>query len=100
MKRLWLLLLAGCTGEANHMGTPLDWAVSGPATIVDNAFYGARRERVRNFLAAEGRGFGPTQLWELSGTPEANRAQVLAELKDLPDTDWVEQATIVVMVYS
>jgi len=38
MRFLWLsaLFLAGCTGEANHLGTPLLWPFQAVTTGIEN----------------------------------------------------------------
>ena len=48
MRRRWiaLTLLAGCTGEANHLGNPLLLPISGISTAAENAAYNQRRGEV------------------------------------------------------
>lgn len=76
--------------------------------MFENAAYGARRGEVSAFLAAHGpavvAGDDPArreELFAIAGTPDAQRGKVVREIKDLPDgPEWVEQATIIVMVHS
>lgn len=99
------LLLLGACAEANHLGNPLMLPVAAVATGIDNHVYGARRGRVSAHLAGEGRnvlrGDAQAQLWRLAGTPVDNRSKVLGEIAALADgPDWVERATVIVMVHS
>lgn len=41
-----ILALGACTGEANHLGNPLLWPITGLATAAENAAYNQRRGQV------------------------------------------------------
>lgn len=99
-----ILFLAGCS-QANHLGNPLMLPVVAVATGIDNQIYGARRDRVSAHLATHRRavlgGAAQAELWRLAGTPVGNRAKALREIADLAEgPEWVERATIIVMVHS
>ncbi len=92
---LFLLpLLAGCSGEANHLGNPLLWPVTGLSTAAENAAYNARRGQVEvivktNFdqIIADivaGGGDVLTQAMDTARIPDADRpARVLQMQRDL-----------------
>lgn len=76
-------------------------------TGIENAAYDARRGRVAAHLRAhagdirrgDARAFA--QLWDIARTPAARRAKAQREIVALPvGPDWVEHATIIVMVHS
>ncbi len=46
----FLALLAGCSGDANHMGNPLLLPLSGLTTAASNAIYSQRRGAVEVFV--------------------------------------------------
>lgn len=102
---LLLLALAGC--DAGHLGNPLRWPFDAAATALENAAYGARRDRVSALLATEGVAIRAgdaaalARLWTVSRAPEASRPAILRDLHALaPGPGWVEQATLAVMVRS
>lgn len=84
-------LLAGCTGEANHLGNPLLWPITGAATAAENLAYQRRRGAVEVFvktnhpalMAEIEAGGGPTlsQAMELAGIPEADRPARTIQLR-------------------
>lgn len=88
---LILLALMGCGTEANHLGSPLTWAVSGPVTLVENTVYDARRRAVAGFLAdhrdavlADIDASGGPMLdaaYDLAQVPGAQRTQVTAQFQ-------------------
>lgn len=88
---LILLALMGCGTEANHLGSPLSWAVSGPVSLVENSVYDARRRAVAGFLADHrdavladvDTGGGPAldAAFDLARVPAPQRGQVTARLQ-------------------
>ena len=46
MSLFMIPILAACSGEANHLGNPLLWPVTGLATAAENAAYNQRRGQV------------------------------------------------------
>jgi hypothetical protein len=42
----FLIILAACSGEANHLGNPLLWPVNALTNAGENAIYNERRGRV------------------------------------------------------
>lgn len=46
LRFVFCLILAGCSGEANHLGNPLLLPISGISTALDNAAYSQRRGAV------------------------------------------------------
>lgn len=52
----FLLILGACdmgtTGTTSHLGNPLALPVSGASTLISNATYKARRQKVENFIMA------------------------------------------------
>ncbi len=91
---LALVLLTGCGSEANHLGNPLAWSVTGLATAAENAAYTERRGRVEvivktNFdrIIADitaGGGDVLTEAMDTARIPDADRpARVLQMQRDL-----------------
>lgn len=107
-----ILLLMGCSGEANHLGNPLTWPVSGAATALSNATYQARRDRVSRYLernhtqiqaearTSHGAAFAElARLARISASSLQNVHSEIAQLNPQPFDEWVENATIIAMVY-
>lgn len=104
MRLTMLLLLAACTGEANHLAVNPASLVT---TAVDNAAYAARRTQVKTYLQANAQAVADedpgtlTALWDIARTPPNARAAVLRELRQIErGPGWSEYATVVVMVHS
>lgn len=98
--------LAAC--DMGHVGNPLFWPVYAAQSGIENASYDARRARVKSYLqanraallaelAAPGAAFDA--LWRIARTPPRARGQVIADLRRLGADDWLEEATISVMVH-
>lgn len=75
--------LSACSGEANHLGNPLLWPVTGAATAAENAAYQQRRGQVEVFvktnhpalMAEIDAGGGPVldEAMDLAGIPPGDR---------------------------
>ncbi|WP_342075694.1 hypothetical protein [Yoonia sp. SS1-5] len=86
-----LLLLAACSGEANHLGNPLLWPLTGAQTAAENLVYQQRRGEVEilvksNFAAITRElevGDGPTLQTAMAtaGIPENERPARLLQLR-------------------
>ncbi|HGG06750.1 MAG TPA: hypothetical protein ENK28_14925 [Aliiroseovarius sp.] len=85
-------LLAGCSnGEANHLGNPLTWPFGAISSGIENATYGAKRQKVEQFVSANHkaligeieRGGGPRldQAMDLAAIPTATRPGLRARLQ-------------------
>ena len=105
---LGLLSVTACS-EANHLGNPLTLPLRGLVVAAENGVYNARRAQVSAHLQAHMSAFQAgvapgdpvaASLWNIAGTPPARQGQVLREFRDVPAGDWVEQATVIVMVLS
>lgn len=118
-----LLLLTACTAP-NHLGNPLTLPISGIATAVENASYNSRRTQVSTFLTSNEQAIqsearttpGPAlaALYQTARIPPQNQPAVRRDLAEIsgptppdywylpqwPPTDWVERATVIVMVHS
>ncbi|KPP91122.1 MAG: hypothetical protein HLUCCA08_14380 [Rhodobacteraceae bacterium HLUCCA08] len=72
------LALAGCTGQANHLGNPLLWPFRAAATGLDNAAYSDRRGQVEILVKQT----HPALIEEIrqGGGPTLTRAQDLARV--------------------
>lgn len=89
-----LLLLAGCSTEANHIGNPLTWPVTSVGSALSNVNYDARRAQVSDFVTAHQAmilrqamlGGGPelTGAMNLADVPEARRSALIKELTNNP----------------
>lgn len=104
---LLLPLLAAC--DAGHLGNPLTLPVRAVASGIENARYDARRDKVSDYLRAHRAALrvGDTAsehwvaLFALAGIPNTHQPRVLQEVGALSVCDdWVERATVIVMVYS
>lgn len=83
--------LGGCSGEANHLGTPLLWPFQGAASAVQNATYNERRGAIELFvktnhpalMADIGRGGGPalTEAMGLANVPPEDRPARVIQLQ-------------------
>ena len=100
------LALAACSEAPNHLGNPLLLPVSALTTGAQNAAYNARRAEVKAVLAGTGPAVlhdedAQARLWRVAPVPGAERAAVLRDIADLPDpgsAEWIEAATVAVMV--
>ncbi|SFQ19551.1 hypothetical protein SAMN05421853_102378 [Roseivivax halotolerans] len=100
------LALAACTPAPNHLGNPLLLPVSALTTGAQNAAYNARRAEVKAVLAGTGPAVlhdanAQARLWRVAPVPVAERKDVLRDIADLPDpgsAEWIEAATVTVMV--
>lgn len=115
MRRFHLFLaaltLAGCSGEANHLGNPLLWPFNAISATLDNAAYDSRRGPVELLVKTNhpallqeiAAGGGPllTEAMDLSGIPPADRPARIIQLQaDLPlHTDSPEALITALMVY-
>ena len=104
---LVLPLLAAC--DAGHLGNPLTLPVRAVASGIEKAHYDARRDKVSGYLrgnqlvlsASDPASEHWVTLFALAGTPAAHHARVVQEVRALnAGGDWVERATVIVMVYS
>lgn len=100
------LLLASACSEANHLGNPLTWPISGLATAIENAAYDRQRGIVKSWLTAHADGLrkerfnGPLMAELLATIPSHHRERVRSEIAALAGRpDFAEAATIVVMVH-
>ena len=88
---IFLIFVAGCTGEANHLGNPLLLPVNALTSVTENAIYNERRGRVEvavksnfNQIIPEIRaGGGPTvtEAMEIAGIPLSERPARLIQLQ-------------------
>lgn len=86
-----LILLTGCTGEANHLGNPLLWPYYGLSTAIGNASYNERRGRVEvqvkthfdQIITEITAGGGPalTEAMDIAQIPAETRALHIAQLQ-------------------
>ncbi len=94
MPVLALILLAACSGEANHLGNPLFLPISGIGTAAENAAYNQRRGRVEVIVKTNfdqilrditnGGGAVLTEAMDAARIPDADRpARVLQMQRDL-----------------
>ncbi|MEO1640622.1 MAG: hypothetical protein AAFU41_15375 [Pseudomonadota bacterium] len=90
-----MVLVSGCSGEANHLGNPLTLPFSGAATVIGNAAYEKRRAQVEvvvksNFdaiLADIDAGGGPalTKAMDTAQIPHSDRPTRITQMRgDLP----------------
>ena len=108
--RLYLvfpLALAAC--DTGHLPNPLTLPYHAVASGVENATYQARRDRVSAYLrdnrTAVFANGAPGPAWDglktLARTKPENEAQMIRDFQRidaLPQTEWVEQATVIAMV--
>jgi len=106
----WFILalpLAAC--DFGHLGNPLLLPVRAAGAGLENASYNAQRRKVGTYLAANRAGIlvgnGPGPAWagltEIARTRPENEAKMLRDflrIKDLPDPQWLDQATVIAMV--
>jgi len=88
---LFLALIAGCTGDANHLGNPFLLPVNGLGTAIGNAGYNQTRGQVEVFvktnhpaLIADLRaGGGPTltEVFDIANAPVQARAPHTLQLQ-------------------
>lgn len=88
---IFLIFVAGCTGEANHFGNPLLLPVNALTSVTENAIYNERRGRVEvavksnfNQIIPEIRaGGGPaiSTAMEEAGIPLQERPARLVQLR-------------------
>lgn len=98
--------MASCSAP-NHLGNPLLLPVNAIGAAVENANYDRRRAKVKAWIAdhetamrAE-RFDGPVTQVLLDALPAVRRKQARADLKEAAaHRDYVERATVVVMVLS
>lgn len=86
-----LILIAGCTGEANHLGNPLLLPVNALTSATENAIYNQRRAKVEvavkstfNQIIPEirnGGGQALTEAMDAAGVPVAERPARLIQLR-------------------
>lgn len=102
--RLLLVIpfLAAC--DAGHLGNPLTLPARTIGAAASNAVYDARRGRVSDYLSVHTTELTDPEiqagLWEIAPVPPQTRPKVLSEIAALEDgQDWVEQATVIVMVH-
>lgn len=110
MKRLLLIpLLAGCTDQPSHIPNPLALPAQAVATTVQNAGYGARRDRVARYVAdhhgeivadiAAGGGATLTTAMELAWIAAPKRAAVTGVLaEDLTQYSRDPEALVVALM--
>lgn len=104
--------LCACVGVAscsapNHLGNPLLLPVNAIGAAVENASYNRRRGKVKAWIAEHEATMraeqfdGPITQVLLDAMPVARREQARADLKEAAQhSDYVERATVVVMVLS
>ena len=102
--RLLLLILPLAACDGGHLGNPLTLPVRGVVSGLENASYAARRDTVSTYLAHHRTHLNDpgiqSGLWDIAPIPPKRRAKVLREIAALMDSpDWVEQATVIVMVH-
>ena len=102
---LVLLLLSACTAP-NHLGNPLTFPIHGVATGFENAAYNHDRRQVKAWVAEHAKALraeqfkGPVTDELLATLPAKNREKVRGELRQIAKhPDFVEQATVIVMVH-
>ena len=88
---IFLILVAGCTREANHLGNPLLLPVNALTSVTENAIYNARRGRVEvavksrfpEVIADIRAGGGPavTDAMDIAGIAQAERPARLLQLQ-------------------
>lgn len=86
-----LILLAACSGEANHLGNPLLLPISGLGTAIENQAYNERRGRVEvivktnypGILDEIGAGGGPalTDAMDAARIPTGDRPARITQLQ-------------------
>jgi len=86
-----MMLLGGCSTQANHLGNPLLLPLSGIVTAADNAVYAQRRGRVEVFVKSnhpqliadinEGGGSTLTEAMEIAGVPTSDRPARLIQFR-------------------
>lgn len=110
--------LSACSNEASHLPSPLGLPGAIAGSVFENATYGARRTKVKNYVAAHyqilgsearsGQGVHLEEAMGVAGISAQRRPQVRKELMDatqgyfsLPATDnSVEKVVVVLMVHS
>lgn len=112
-----IFLLSACSNNASHLPSPLELPGALIGSVVENATYGARRQRVKQYVianypalraeAAAGQGPYLESAMNLAGISDAGkRAQVRRELQVdhaqyFPgETADVEPIVVVLMVHS
>ena len=102
------LVLLGCN-QPNHLGNPLTLPVRAVSHAAGEAAYNARRSRVSAFLTTHQAAFQTGQastnarqsLLQVGKVKPEHHQKVLREIAETPyGSDWVERATIIVMVHS
>lgn len=89
-----VLLLSGCSNEANHLGNPVLWPVTLASTALSNAAYDNRRAKVAAYVdahqpailadAAHGSGRHLDAATALAQVPANRRADLIRELAQNP----------------
>lgn len=89
-----IIIVAGCSGEANHLGNPLTWPVNALTSATENAIYSERRGRVEVAVKSQfnqiipdiQNGGGPalTAAFDAAGMPQADRpARIIQMQRDI-----------------
>ena len=86
-----VLPLAGCSGEANHLGNLFTLPLSGLSTAAENAVYNERRGRVEVFVKtnhdvllrqiAQGGGAELSEVMDIAGIPVGDRPARLIQMQ-------------------
>ena len=88
---IFLVVLAGCSNEANHLGNPFFLPISGLTTAASNAVYSERRGTVEVLVKSNhpalvdqiNAGAGPvlSQVMETAGIPVPDRPTRIIQLQ-------------------
>lgn len=85
------VFLAGCSGEANHLGNPLWWPINALTSATENTIYNQRRGQVEIVVKSNYPGIvdeiraggGPalTEAMDIAGIPAADRPARIVQLQ-------------------
>jgi len=88
---LFLTFIAGCTGEANHLGNPFLLPINGLGTAIGNAGYNQTRGQVEIFVKSNhpaliadlraGGGSILTEAFDIANVPQSARAPHTLQLQ-------------------
>jgi len=86
-----LIIVAGCTGEANHLGNPFMLPVNALTSATENAIYNRRRAQVELIVKSDfpaiipdiQAGGGPilTEAFDTAGVPDQDRPTRIFQLQ-------------------